>query len=118
MTNPAHAPTDESRELVKQLSAEGFIQEHIADQVGIDAKTLRKHYKDELRDGKFEANRKVAKTLFAAATEGGSVAAMIFWLKSQAGWREKQEIDLRTPDGIQVEHTVSEEVLERIRAKL
>lgn len=29
-------------------------------------------------------------------------AAAFIWLKNRAGWRDRQDVDLRTPDGIQV----------------
>jgi hypothetical protein len=40
----------------------------------------------------------------------GDMAAIQFYLKNHRPdkWREKQEIDLRTPDGIQVEYSVDE----------
>ena len=62
----------------------------------IDAKTLRKHFRRELDRGSIEATAKVAQTLFRMATEGGNVAAAIFWMKARAGWREKHELVLST----------------------
>jgi hypothetical protein len=58
--------------------------------VGIDPKTLRKHYREELSRGHVKANAKVAENLFRKATGEGreAVIAAIFWLKTRAGWRE------------------------------
>jgi hypothetical protein len=58
--------------------------------VGIDPKTLRKHYRDELDTGQIKATAKVAEFLFRKATTEGSqaVTAAIFWLKTRGGWRE------------------------------
>ncbi|WP_244408254.1 hypothetical protein [Roseomonas fluvialis] len=64
----------------------------IATFLGIDAKTLRKHFREELDRGTTEANAKVAQSLFQMATQGKNVAAAIFWMKARAGWREKVEI--------------------------
>ena len=61
----------------------------IATFLGIDAKTLRKHFREELDRGTTEANAKVAQSLFTMATQGKNVAAAIFWMKARAGWREK-----------------------------
>jgi len=84
-----YAPSDEQRRMVKVMSGFGIPQTDIANQIGVDAKTLRKHFRDELDRGMTEANMRVAQSLFAMATTGGSVAAAIFWMKARAGWREK-----------------------------
>ena len=61
--------------------------------VGIDDKTLRKHYRAELDMGKAKANGQIAKTLFTKATSGDTTA-LIWWTKTQMRWAEtvKQEI--------------------------
>ena len=58
--------------------------------VGIDAKTLRKHYRQELDHGHIKANAKVAENLYRKAIGEGreSVTAAIFWLKTRARWKE------------------------------
>ena len=59
----------------------------------VDAKTLRKVFREELNDGKQTANGLVAQSLFKKATGTGpqSVTAAIFWMKAQAGWRDNPE---------------------------
>ena len=59
----------------------------------VDLKTLRKVFRQELKDGKATASGLVAQSLFKKATGTGpqSVTAAIFWLKTQAGWREPPE---------------------------
>lgn len=84
-----YQPTEEQRRMVKVMSGFGIPQTDIASQVGIDTKTLRKHFREELDRGMTEANMRVAQSLFSMATTGGSVAAAIFWMKARAGWREK-----------------------------
>src|SRR6476646_6668571 len=58
--------------------------------LGIDAKTLRKHYRDELDTGAIKATAKVAEFLFRTATTEGPqcVTAAIFWLKTRGHWKE------------------------------
>jgi hypothetical protein len=85
-------PTDEQRRTVRALSGYGVPQEGIAIHIGIDAKTLRKYFRDDLDRGSVEATAKVAQSLFHLATIDKNVAAAIFWMKARAGWREKQEI--------------------------
>jgi hypothetical protein len=55
--------------------------------VGIDPKTLRKYYREELDLGETKANAQVAGFLFNSA-KNGNVTAQIFWLKTRAKWRE------------------------------
>ena len=93
-----YVPTDEQRRMVKVMSGFGITQTDIANQLGVDAKTLRKHFRDELDRGMTEANMRVAQSLYNMATTGGSVAAAIFWMKARAGWREKHEIVLTEED--------------------
>ena len=86
-------PTDDQRRTMRALSGYGVPHVQIATFIGIDAKSLRKHYRDELDRGMVEANIKVAQSLFALATVEKSVPAAIFWLKARAGWREKVELE-------------------------
>ena len=50
------------------MTSRGATQSMAANALGIEEKCLRRHYRDEL--------------------DGGAVTAAIFWLKTQAGWRE------------------------------
>lgn len=99
MGNPAHQPTDKSRATVKAMSAYGIPQEQIARAQGIDDKTLRLHYRDELDLGVIEANSKVAESLFNQGVRDGNTAALIWWTKSRMGWKERQEIAHMDADG-------------------
>src|ERR1700730_15516047 len=78
--------TDAMRDRVRRLEGVGVPQDDIANIIGCDAKTLRKHLRAELDRGAAEATAAVASYLFANA-KGGNVAAQIFWLK-RARWRE------------------------------
>ena len=87
---PSHVPTDETRNLVESLSGFGIPQDEIARLVGIDPKTLRFHYADQIELGSIKATAKVAQNLFTMAckpTREG-LSAAIFWLKVRAGWSE------------------------------
>lgn len=96
---PAHVPTLETRKQVEGLAGLGLPHEHIAVMIGLsDDKTLREHYELELKRGKAKANAKISGTLFNEASKGNMTAA-IFWMKSQGGWREKQEVVHTGPDG-------------------
>lgn len=92
MAQAPHIPTDEFRRQAETLAGLGLPHEQIAAVIGIDDKTLRKYYPDELRVGKANANAKVAQTLFDKAT-GGDTTAAIWWSKAQMGWSEKMGVE-------------------------
>ena len=87
MGRRAHKPNAASRRQVEAMAAYGIPEIDIARVVGVDPKTLRKHYRDELDMGETKANAQVAGFLFNAA-RSGNVTAQIFWLKTRARWRE------------------------------
>lgn len=87
VTKPPHAPTDNDRETVASHALAGTTQATIAEILGIDVKTLRKYYRAELNTAMASANAKIGGLLYAKATNGDT-AAMIFWLKTRARWRE------------------------------
>jgi len=105
---PPFEPTDEQRRTVEMMSAMGIPQEDICQVIlgrngkPIDAKTLRKHFHEELATAAMKANVKVANALFRVATDpkGGSraVTAQIFWLKTRAGWRELPTREIQDND--------------------
>lgn len=85
----SHEPTAETRSNVKALASVGTTQEHIAIYLGVDVKTLRKHYRRELDTSLIIANSNVAKSLYKNANDG-NVTAQIFWLKTKGGWSERR----------------------------
>jgi hypothetical protein len=87
MGRRAHRPDPSQRRQVEALAAYGIPEADISGVVGIDPKTLRKHYREELDLGETKANAQVASFLFNAA-KNGNVTAQIFWLKTRAKWRE------------------------------
>ncbi len=99
MGRPAHEPTAMSRRNVEALAGYGVPEADIAGVVGVDPKTLRKHYRQELRFGHVKANAKVAENLFRKATGDGreSVIAAIFWMKTRAQWKETQVTEMAGP---------------------
>ena len=89
MPRPQLNPTEEQRLIVKSMAAVGVPHEDIARKLGIrSAKTLRKHFREELDLGVIDANYKVGKTLFEMAIGGEEIAATIFWAKTRKLFRE------------------------------
>ena len=90
MGRPAHKPEPVTRRQVEAMAAYGIPEVDIATVIGIDPKTLRKHYREELDTGSIKANSRIAESLYKKAMGDGaqSVTACIFWLKTRAQWKE------------------------------
>ena len=90
---PPFEPTEADRELVRTMAASGIPQVNIARCIrgGIDPKTLRKNFRDELDTSALLANNEVAKTLYQKAI-AGDTTAMIWWTKTRMRWSERHEI--------------------------
>ena len=115
MARRSHQPDAFHRRQVEAMAGYGVAETDIARVVGIDPKTLRRHYRDELDTGHIKATAKVAESLFRKASTDGaqSVTAAIFWLKTRGGWRESPQshhVDL----GVRKLSEISDEELERI----
>lgn len=87
MSRRTHQPDPSQRRQVEAMAAYGIPEANVVKVVGIDPKTLRKCYREELDLGETKANAQVAGFLFTAA-KSGNVTAQIFWLKTRARWRE------------------------------
>lgn len=99
-TKPSHKPTPEDRKQVELLAGLGIPQEQICRliQGGIDDKTLRKHYANELVDGVSKANSQVSKSLFQKAVSGDTTA-QIWWTKTRMGWKDTSRLEHTGADG-------------------
>lgn len=97
-------PDDDMRRMVESMAGYGIPQPEIARVVvpgGIDEKTLRKHFAEELEVGRIKANANVAGALYKSAmgypdqhgkpTRDPNVIAQIFWMKVRARWRGDSE---------------------------
>lgn len=97
MPAPAHEPTAATRGAVESMAAYGIPQADIARSIGIDPKTLRKHYAEEIETAAAKANARVAQTLYKIATDPthkSCASAAMFWAKARMGWREAADPDV------------------------
>jgi hypothetical protein len=93
---PPYEPSEKDRRTVRTMSAYGIPQHRIAPVIGVDEKTLRRHFRAELDSAEVQANAAVAGALYRNATEHNNVQAQIFWMKTRAQWREARPGD--SPD--------------------
>lgn len=95
---PQYIKRDEDKKTVEALAVAGVPQRLIAQIIKISEPTLRKHFREELDTSKARANAVISQALFKNAKDG-NVTAQIFWLKTQAGWRETNYHELTGKDG-------------------
>lgn len=108
MARRRHEPTERQRIEAEAFAKVGVPHHDIAVLLGITTKTLLKYYARELELGKARANAEMGKTLYAMGTVDKNVAAVIFWMKAQAGWREKHEIVGKNDGPIEHQHVVTQ----------
>lgn len=109
-----HTPTQQDRDSAKRLSALGVTHEDIALRLKISADTLTKYYKEQLDEGRIDANSSIAGTLFQQAKNGNTQAA-IFWLKTRAQWKETDRTEHVGDGGGPVELRIA--LIEKIAAR-
>ena len=90
---PPHKPEELQIQTVIEMVRAGIPHEKIAKCLGIDAKTLRKHYREEIDTSSIIADTAIAESLFAQATTGNNVAAAIWWTKSRMGWKDSTVVE-------------------------
>jgi hypothetical protein len=95
---PRHLILATTQTDVYELSKVGTRHEDIAVLLGFSEDTLTKYYRKELDKGRIEANAAVAGTLYEKAKQGDT-ASMMFWLKTRAGWSEKNTTELTGEGG-------------------
>ena len=88
--------TEELTRMVSKLSGMGITHEQICLIAGITRPTLNKYYSEELKVGKAQATATITSKLFSIATSDTKQAlgACIFWLKTQAGWKETDVVEI------------------------
>lgn len=100
-----HVPTEQTRNQVMILVGNGVTVEIIGRMLGIDKRTVQKHYREELRIGR-EYGIAGATTKLWHLVQAGNIHAIKFWLANRAGWKtEHQKVESET------QHTVNAQVV-------
>lgn len=85
---------------VETLAANGLTQQQIADSLGISVSTIEsrlrenEEFKDAIKKGKAKGIALIANQLFEKA-KSGDTTSIIFYLKTQAGWKETQAVETK-----------------------
>ena len=110
-------PTAKERQQVEAMAGVGLPHDQIAALLrdGVCVDVVRDNFAHELKAGKAKASAKIGQTLFNRAI-GGETAALIWWTKSQMGWKEKRAHELTGADGAPLEFAKIERVVIRGKA--
>jgi hypothetical protein len=88
--------TEKDREAAQTMYAYGIPQEQIARILRCDHETLMNRLGKQMEDYKVKANARVASTLYQMAISGDSPVSTFFWLKTRAGWRETDRLEIES----------------------
>ncbi len=99
--------SEDQRRTARAMAGLGVARRQIAKYLRMDEAELAARLGDELEQAEVEANSKVAKALFAMATQKNNVAAAIFWMKARGGWREKHEVEATVNGEIRQRYVIS-----------
>jgi len=97
---------------VESLAANGLTQEQIAAALGISESTLHKRKQENtdftaaIKRGKAKGIALVTNKLMESI-KGGNMTGMIFFLKTQAGWKETNVQEVTGANGEAIQHAVS-----------
>jgi AraC-like DNA-binding protein len=120
MRGSEYVPTDAQRSLVENAAAFGLTQADIAEQLKIDEKTLRKHFRDELSSGKFKVDMLAGKTvteLMKSKDERVRLDAAKYYTARRMGWKETNVNEQVGKDGGPIE-TKDVSAIDIIRARI
>ena len=77
---------------IEMLVSLGLTHEQIGYIVSLSPKTLRKHYKKELANGKSKIDAAIGGQLVKKAI-GGDITSIIFYLKTKCHWKETSVVE-------------------------
>ena len=94
-------PDENVARQVEKLAALGISQEDAGSILNFSVDTLMRRYSEAWIKGKAVAKANIAGKLYNLAMNGDK-SSIFFWLKTQAGWRETQHVDMTSSDGSMV----------------
>ena len=116
---PPHMPTERQRQTVQVLKSCGNPHKVIARVIGIDEKTLMKHYRTELDNGFAEVKAMMGAAVVKAGLRG-NISALKYWLMCFGGpeWRHRDPEDGTVQNNVLILSTTSPEEAARTYAPL
>lgn len=91
--SPGFSPTPVQARQVAKLAALGLSVAEISLILCIEKSLLKFYYDYEIKTSKLRTNASVAKVALEMALDGQHETMTKFWLKSQAGWKERDVVE-------------------------
>lgn len=101
--SPGFDPTPAQSKSVSVMTGLGMTPGQISDILLIEEKLLKKFYNRELAGAAPYVNLAVSKKALEMALSGNHPDMTKFWLKTRAGWKETNNIELTGKDGGAIE---------------
>lgn len=117
---PPYQPSDKDRRIAEAMAGWAIPHERIARVIGIDAKTLRKHFGAELEVGSAKLEAQLAQNLLriAQGNDRQSLIATIFALKARFGWVETSPAPREPPLGKKAQRQLNAEIATEARGNI
>lgn len=93
-------PSADDIKRMESMAGVGISQEQIAKVYGVSVDTLQDRFGELIANARTKAVASIGGALYRKAM-AGNVTAMIFYLKTQGGWRETNSLELTGKDGEQ-----------------
>lgn len=111
-----YKPSADHRALVENASAFGLTQPQIAAQLGMDEKSLRKHFRVELDSGKFKIDMVAGGAIVAGLKSNDErvrLDAAKYYTARRMGWKETVTQETVGADGgpVQIQDVTARELL-------
>lgn len=93
---------------VEKLASQGLTQQQIADALGISERSFRNYkekfaeFADAIKKGKAKGIARVTNKLFEKI-ETGDTTSIIFFLKTQGGWKEASKVEYSVDESNQAD---------------
>jgi len=91
--------TQNQRDTVCKLVSFGTSNRVMAEVLQIPERTLKRHFRHELHNGRELIHARVGLSLTEKALSGNNLTAEIYYSKAQMGWRERHNVGFDDKDG-------------------
>jgi hypothetical protein len=86
-----HHVTEDNKRTVETAAGLGLPVEMIATLLGLNPRTVTKRYAKQIAQGKAKSSMAISQTLFHKAVRQGDPTCLIWWTKTQMGWKEHRD---------------------------
>lgn len=117
--SPGFLGTPEQAQQIENLASCGMSKEEISRCLNIAPELLDMYYKYEVETGLSRVNAQVARVALGMALSGANADMTKFWLRTQAGWVEKKQVEHVGKNGGPIEFAeIKQRVMDQLNEAL